>query len=88
MNREVDTMGIIIVEICESNVLMTVDAERLLEEEYPEVSVLVNQCLSMCGLCRFNAFALVNGQRIRGRDSNDCLQRIRKAIDAELAHFQ
>ena len=82
------TIGIIIVEICESNVLMTVDAEQLLEEEYPEVSVLVNQCLSMCALCRFNAFALVNGQRVRGRDSEDCLQRIRKAIETELAHFQ
>lgn len=82
------SVGIIIVEICESNVLITVDAERLLEDEYPEVSVLVSECLSMCSLCRFSPFALVNGKRIRGRDSTDCLNRIRQAIDEELVHYQ
>lgn len=81
-------MGIVIVEICESNVLITVDAERLLEEEYPEVSVIVNQCLSLCGLCRFNPFALVNGKRVRGRDVDECLTRIRQAIEEELSQFQ
>lgn len=81
-------VGIIIVELCESNMLQTLDPEEVLESEYPEVSVIVNECLSLCGLCRSSPFAFVNGERIRGRDAEHCLSRIRQAIDEELAKLQ
>ncbi|MBU5595633.1 YuzB family protein [Amphibacillus sp. MSJ-3] len=81
-------MGIIIVEICESNLLQTIEAENLFESEYPEVSVLVSECLSFCGLCRFKPFALVNGRRIRGRDIEDCINKIRQAIEEELLKYK
>lgn len=81
-------IGIIVVEICESNLLQTINTENLLESEYPEVSVLVSECLNFCGLCRFAPFAFVNGKRIRGKDVDDCIQKIRQAIEVELALFQ
>lgn len=81
-------MGLVIVEICESNQMQMIDTEQLFESEYPGVSVLINQCLSMCGLCRSSPFALVNGRRIRGRDVKECTERIRLAIEEELSHFE
>ncbi|MGF7128015.1 uncharacterized protein YuzB (UPF0349 family) [Natronobacillus azotifigens] len=82
-----DSIGIILVEICESNLLKTIDIENLLESEYPEVSVLITDCLSFCGLCRLRPFALVNGKRIKGNTIEDCLTNIRQYIEAELANF-
>ncbi|WP_026065318.1 DUF1450 domain-containing protein [Amphibacillus jilinensis] len=80
-------MGIVIVEICESNLLQTIEAEQLFESEYPEVSVLVSDCLSFCGLCRLKPYALVNGRRIKGKDVDDCINNIRQAIETELALY-
>ena len=81
------TIGIIIVEICESNLLSTVETEGLLEDEYPEVSVITSSCLSFCGLCRLRPFAMVNGKRIKGKDVDDALINIRAAIEEELAFY-
>ncbi|MGM0523399.1 MAG: DUF1450 domain-containing protein [Bacillota bacterium] len=80
-------MGIIIVEICESNLLSTIETEGLLEDEYPEVSVITSSCLSFCGLCRLRPFAMVNGKRIKGKDVDDALKNIRAAIEEELAFY-
>ncbi|PXW88971.1 uncharacterized protein YuzB (UPF0349 family) [Streptohalobacillus salinus] len=82
------TIGIVIVEICESNLLQTIETEDLFESEYPEVSVISSECLSFCGLCRLRPFALVNGRRIKGKDINDCLTNIRRAIEEELAFYK
>ena len=81
------TIGIIIVEICESNLLSTIETEGLLEDEYPEVSVITSSCLSFCGLCRLRPFAMVNGKRIKGKDVDDALTNIRAAIEEELAFY-
>lgn len=81
------TIGIIIVEICESNLLSTIETEGLLENEYPEVSVITSSCLSFCGLCRLRPFAMVNGKRIKGKDADDALMNIRAAIEEELAFY-
>jgi uncharacterized protein YuzB (UPF0349 family) len=83
----VGTIGIIIVEICESNLLSTIETEGLLEDEYPEVSVITSSCLSFCGLCRLRPFAMVNGKRIKGKDVDDALKNIRAAIEEELAFY-
>ncbi|WP_162879157.1 DUF1450 domain-containing protein [Paraliobacillus quinghaiensis] len=80
-------MGIVVVEICESNLMQTINAENLFESEYPEVAVLVSDCLNFCGLCRLKPYALVNGKRIRGKDVDDCINKIRLAIEDELAAY-
>ena len=81
-------IGIVVVEICESNLLQTINAENLFESEYPEVAVLVSDCLNFCGLCRLKPYALVNGKRIRGNDVDDCISKIRLAIEDELAAYK
>ena len=81
-------IGIVVVEICESNLLQTINAENLFESEYPEVAVLVSDCLNFCGLCRLKPYALVNGKRIRGNDVDDCINKIRLAIEDALAAYQ
>lgn len=75
-------------EICESNLLSTIETEGLLENEYPEVSVITSSCLSFCGLCRLRPFAMVNGKRIKGKDVDDALINIRAAIEEELAFYR
>lgn len=80
-------MGIVVVEICDGNLMMSYDLETLFSEEYPEVAVLTNDCLSFCGLCQIRPFVLVNGKRIVGSTPEECLANIRKAIDLELAMF-
>ncbi|GAK08158.1 DUF1450 domain-containing protein [Geomicrobium sp. JCM 19038] len=59
-------MGIIIVELCQSNAITKLEIESILEEKYPEVDVIESECLSTCGLCALRPFALVNGNRIFG----------------------
>lgn len=82
------TIGIIIVEICESNLLSTIETEGLLEAEYPEVSVITSSCLSFCGLCRLRPFAIVDGRRIKGKDVTDALNNIRQAIEEALDFYR
>lgn len=87
MNGSVGRIGIIIVEICESNLLKTIDLESILESAYPEVSVITTECLSFCGLCRLKPFAMVNGKRVRGKDISDCLVNIAREIEMELEFY-
>jgi len=81
-------MGIVIVDVCSVNRVMTLDVEAIIEEEFPEVAVVVNQCLSFCGLCAASAYAHVNGKIVHGKTPEDCLNNIREAIKKELAFFE
>ncbi|WP_114354482.1 DUF1450 domain-containing protein [Saliterribacillus persicus] len=81
-------MGIVVVELCESNEINNVEIEAIIESEYPEVAVLVNECLSFCGFCRFKPYAMVNGKRVSGKTTDECLVRIRAAIEEELSFYQ
>ncbi|MDL4841859.1 DUF1450 domain-containing protein [Aquibacillus rhizosphaerae] len=80
-------MGIVVVEICDSNLMNTINIEEIIETEYPEVAVLVNDCLSFCGLCRLKPYAMVNGRRIHAKDPEQCLVKIKSAIEEELAIY-
>jgi len=80
-------MGIVVVDVCETNAIMTFDIEKILENKYPEVAVLINDCLTYCGLCRVRPFALVNGKRIFGQTPEECLENIQEAIEKELAFY-
>lgn len=81
-------MGIVIVDVCTGNLITTIDIEDIIESEFPEVAVLMNDCLSYCGLCAIRPFALVNGKRIFGKTAEDCLEKIRTEIKEELAMYE
>lgn len=81
-------MKFIIVEICDANTFTTLDVEEVLESEFPEVAVIINQCLSFCGLCRAVPFAIVNNDRIFGKTPEECLDKVRLKIKEELAMYQ
>lgn len=81
------TIGIIIVEVCDGNLLAAYALEGF-EEKYPEVAVLRTECLSRCGLCRVRPFALVNGERIFADSIESCLRLIEEKIQAELAFYE
>lgn len=80
-------MGVVVVDICQSNLLATIDIETILEEEFPEVAVLLNDCLSFCGLCARLPFAQVNGKLIHGKTIDESLNNIREQIKKELAIY-
>ncbi|WFT75089.1 DUF1450 domain-containing protein [Halobacillus naozhouensis] len=63
------------------------DVETIIESEYPDVAVLMSECLSFCGLCALKPYALVNGARIFGKTPEEALDKIRKKIEEELALF-
>ncbi|WP_054753475.1 DUF1450 domain-containing protein [Piscibacillus salipiscarius] len=73
-------MGLVVVEICDGNLIAQVNLEEILEEEYPEVAVIENSCLSFCGLCAVRPYALVNGKRIFGKDTEDAITKIKKPL--------
>ncbi|WP_078548436.1 DUF1450 domain-containing protein [Litchfieldia alkalitelluris] len=81
-------MGIVVVEICDGSLITEVDVERILENEFPEVSVLENSCLSFCGMCARRPYAIVNGKRIFAKTTSECLDLIREEIKSELAKFE
>lgn len=81
-------MGIVVVDVCQSNRLATIDIEDVLESEFPEVAVIINDCLSICGLCARTCFAQVNGKIVHGKTIEECLDKIREAIKKELAMYQ
>ena len=79
-------MGIVVVEVCDSNLMSALELEHL-EELYPEVAVLRADCMSLCGLCRLRPYALVNGKRVIGKTTEECIENIKSAIEAELAVY-
>lgn len=80
-------MGIVIVDVCRVNKIMSIDIEAIIEKEFPEVAVIVNECMSFCGLCAAACYAHVNGKLIHGKTVELCLDNIRKAIKKELAVY-
>ncbi|MEC1158035.1 DUF1450 domain-containing protein [Cytobacillus horneckiae] len=79
-------MGLILLEICDLNLLSESALAELLEQ-YPEVAVMSYECQNLCGLCRMRPYALVNGQRIFGKDIKECIENIRVKIEEELSLF-
>ncbi len=84
--ESVITMGLILLEICDMN-LLSEEALQALLEKYPEVAVMSYDCQNLCGLCKMRPYALVNGQRIFGKDLPECIENIRIKIEEELALF-
>jgi len=85
--KECDHLGIVIVDVCSANAITSINIEGLIEEKFPEVAVLKNDCLSYCGLCAASPYAMVNGKLIHGKTVDACLDNIIEAIKKELAIF-
>ncbi|GGG16303.1 hypothetical protein GCM10010913_42920 [Paenibacillus aceti] len=79
-------MGIVVVEICTNNRISALDLEQL-EEEYPEIAVMRTDCLNFCGMCRARPYAMVNGNKVFAKTTEECLRLIKQAIEAELKAF-
>lgn len=79
-------MGIVIVEVCDSNLMSALEIEHL-EELYPEIAVLRADCMNLCGLCKLRPYALVNGKRVFAATTEACIEKIKAAIEAELAVY-
>lgn len=79
-------MGIVVVEVCDSNLMSALDLEHL-EELYPEIAVLRADCMNLCGLCKLRPYALVNGKRVFGKTTEECVELIKAAIEKELIVF-
>ncbi|WP_256464190.1 DUF1450 domain-containing protein [Halobacillus amylolyticus] len=73
--------------MCDGNLINELDVETIIESEYPDVAVLINECLSFCGLCAIKPYAIVNGSRIFGKTPEEALDKIREKIEEELALF-
>ncbi|MBN8237355.1 DUF1450 domain-containing protein [Halobacillus kuroshimensis] len=80
-------MGIVVVEVCDGNLINELDIESIIESEYPEVAVLMNECLSFCGMCAVRPYAIVNNQRVFAKTPEDALEKIRTKIEEELAIY-
>ncbi|WP_246938751.1 DUF1450 domain-containing protein [Bacillus pinisoli] len=80
-------MGIVVVEICDASFITQVDVESILESEYPEVSVIMNTCLSFCGMCAKSPYAIVNGKRVFAKTVEECMDKIRLQIEKELEEY-
>lgn len=79
-------LGIVVVEVCETNVLSKLELEQL-EEEFPEVAVMRTDCLSLCGLCKLRPYALVNSKRVVAKSEEKCLEAIKQKIQDELLEY-
>lgn len=79
-------LGIVVVEVCERNILAAQSLEAL-EEEYPEVAVLRTHCLLMCHICRVVPYAMVNENRIVAKKTDQCLGLLKGKIEEEIAAF-
>jgi len=79
-------MGFILVEICDNNLLATIDLEGIFSDR-PEVAVLRYECLNLCGLCSIRPYALINGERVFAKTVEECIAAIKQKVDEELEQY-
>ncbi|TDM12540.1 YuzB family protein [Macrococcus lamae] len=70
-----------IVEFCISN--MAAGSQSVFDalSEDPDVDCLEYGCLTYCGLCNENLYALVNGDVVTGETADELLKNIYKHIE-------
>ncbi|WP_152395827.1 DUF1450 domain-containing protein [Paenibacillus guangzhouensis] len=79
-------LGLIVVEVCESNAMAALPLEDL-EEEFPEVAIMRTDCLNMCALCKAKSYVMVDNQRVASSDRDICLAKTKEAIKQHLDQF-
>lgn len=76
-------MGIVIIELCDYNALSSEELEDFYRAR-PEVAVMSYDCMNYCGMCAMRPYALVNGKRIFGKTTEECIEKVKKAVEKEL----
>jgi len=79
-------LGLIVVEVCESNAMAALPLEDL-EDEFHEVAIMRTDCLNMCSLCKAKSYVMVDNQRVASTDRNTCLAKTKEAIKQHLDQF-
>lgn len=80
-------MGIVLVEVCESNPAASLDLEKL-EETYSGVTVIRNECLSHCELCAQKPYLMINGDLVIGEDLASLQTLMHEKIESELREWE
>ncbi|WP_085992565.1 DUF1450 domain-containing protein [Oceanobacillus senegalensis] len=79
-------MGIIIIEVCDYNLLSSEELEEVFNR--PEVAVMSYECMNYCGMCAMRPYAMVNGNRIFGKNREECIEKIKIAVEKELEEIE
>ena len=53
---------------------------RRLEEEFPDLNIKTKSCVKQCGTCREQPVAVVDKQKVTGKDGDDLYARIIELI--------
>ena len=75
-------MGIVIVEVCDYNILSAAELEEVFQRN--NVAVMSYDCMNFCGMCAMGPYAMVNGRRIFGKTAEECIRKIKAAVEEEL----
>ncbi|MGJ9384110.1 hypothetical protein CR203_20500 [Salipaludibacillus neizhouensis] len=70
-----------IIEFCVSNLASGTQKVKEELEKDPDLDVIEYGCLSFCGQCARNRFALVNGEVVTGETNEELLQNIYTFIE-------
>jgi uncharacterized protein YuzB (UPF0349 family) len=70
--------GFIILEFCDANPAS--ELQTLLQNEFPEITILENSCMSECQLCEETWYAFIDGELVSGEDKETFLKEIRAFI--------
>lgn len=74
------SFGLILIEVCDIN--LACSAELLaLENDYPDVSIIENGCMSHCDLCAVSPYVFLNGEIIREETVDKLIVTLRKRIE-------
>lgn len=73
-----------IIEFCVSNLASGTQKVKEELEKDPDLDVIEYGCLSFCGQCARNRFALVNGEVVTGETNDELLQNIYTFIEENL----
>ncbi|ENH97770.1 hypothetical protein J416_03746 [Gracilibacillus halophilus YIM-C55.5] len=60
-------------------------AQKQLETD-PDLEVVEHQCLRLCGICRLQHVAVVNGKPITASTPDELVEQVYEYIDEELIH--
>jgi len=76
-------MGIVIVEVCDYNILSAAELEEVFQRN--DVAVMSYDCMNFCGMCAMGPYAMVNGRRIFWKKRlKNASEKIKAAVEEEL----
>ncbi len=84
--ESVFNMGFIIIEVCDYNILSSEELEEVFNR--PEVAVMSYECMNYCGMCAMRPYAMVNGKRVFGKTTEECIEKIKKEVEKELEELE